>query len=58
MVVGGPLAVTDANLMLGRLLPEYFPQIFGETEDQPLDYKTTQTEFAKLTEEVGISYAV
>ena len=31
------LAVTDANLILGRLLPEYFPKIFGETEDLPLD---------------------
>lgn len=31
---GGPLAITDANLLLGRLLPEYFPKIFGETEDQ------------------------
>lgn len=31
---GGPLAVTDANLLLGRLLPQYFPKIFGKTEDQ------------------------
>ncbi|XP_071659812.1 5-oxoprolinase [Patagioenas fasciata] len=33
---GGPLTVTDANLCLGRLLPEYFPRIFGPGEDQPL----------------------
>ncbi|NWX13181.1 OPLA oxoprolinase, partial [Aegotheles bennettii] len=32
----GPLTVTDANLCLGRLLPEYFPHIFGPGEDQPL----------------------
>ncbi|KFV64783.1 5-oxoprolinase, partial [Dryobates pubescens] len=34
---GGPLTVTDANLCLGRLLPEFFPRIFGPGEDQPLD---------------------
>mmetsp|Transcript_30160 Transcript_30160/g.40068 ORF Transcript_30160/g.40068 Transcript_30160/m.40068 type:complete len:115 (+) Transcript_30160:1014-1358(+) len=34
---GGMLAVTDANLILGRLLPEHFPKIFGPSEDQPLD---------------------
>ncbi|KAK2546176.1 Oplah [Columba livia] len=33
---GGPLTVTDANLCLGRLLPEFFPRIFGPGEDQPL----------------------
>lgn len=44
----GPLTVTDANLMLGRLIPEYFPKIFGKNEDQPLDEKATQNEFEKL----------
>lgn len=34
---GGHLAITDANLVLGRILPDYFPAIFGESEDQPLD---------------------
>lgn len=34
---GGHLAVTDANAALGRVLPEYFPKIFGPNEDQPLD---------------------
>ena len=34
----GFLAVTDANLVLGRLQPDYFPNIFGEDEDQPLDF--------------------
>lgn len=34
---GGPLAVTDANLVLGRLLPERFPRAFGPDSDQPLD---------------------
>jgi hypothetical protein len=34
---GGLLAITDANLVLGRILPDFFPHIFGPTEDQPLD---------------------
>jgi 5-oxoprolinase (ATP-hydrolysing) len=34
---GGPLAVTDANVVLGRILPEFFPKIFGLDEKQPLD---------------------
>ncbi len=33
----GHAAVTDANLVLGRILPHYFPHIFGPNEDQPLD---------------------
>ena len=46
---GGPLTVTDANLFLGRLLPEYFPQIFGPNEDQSLDTQVTAKKFAELT---------
>ncbi|KAJ1519393.1 hypothetical protein ONE63_004685 [Megalurothrips usitatus] len=50
---GGPLTVTDANLCLGRLLPEYFPKIFGPTEDQPLDRQSTMSAFDSLTVEVN-----
>ncbi|XP_041376521.1 5-oxoprolinase-like [Gigantopelta aegis] len=50
---GGPLTVTDANLCLGRILPEYFPHIFGDTEDQPLDKEKTDAAFHKLTKEVN-----
>lgn len=46
---GGPLTVTDANLFLGRLLPEYFPHIFGPNEDQPLDTAITAQKFRDLT---------
>jgi 5-oxoprolinase (ATP-hydrolysing) len=46
---GGPLTVTDANLFLGRLLPEYFPKIFGPNEDQSLDTEITIKKFAELT---------
>lgn len=38
----GFLTITDANLLLGRLMPEYFPKIFGPNEDQPLDVEATK----------------
>lgn len=50
---GGPLAVTDANLLLGRLLPQHFPQIFGPNEDQPLNAAATRLAFQKITEIVS-----
>ncbi|CAG2221215.1 OPLAH [Mytilus edulis] len=50
---GGPLTITDANLCLNRLLPDHFPKIFGKTQDQPLDTKTTMAAFDKLTKEVN-----
>ncbi|XP_005089828.1 5-oxoprolinase [Aplysia californica] len=50
---GGPLTITDANLCLGRLLPEYFPHIFGKTEDKPLDKAATLKAFGLLTSEVN-----
>lgn len=50
---GGPLTITDANLCLGRLLPEYFPHIFGPSENMPLDYQATIVAFEKLTAEVN-----
>lgn len=45
---GGELAITDANLVLGYVIPDYFPSIFGPNEDQPLDVKSTREEFEKL----------
>ncbi|CAG9994318.1 unnamed protein product [Clonostachys byssicola] len=53
---GGPLTVTDANLFLGRLLPEYFPKIFGPNEDQPLDREITATLFAELTKRMNAEH--
>lgn len=49
---GGPLTVTDANLMLGRIMPQYFPKIFGPKENEPLDKESTQQAFGKLANEV------
>uniref|UniRef100_A0A915E116 5-oxoprolinase n=1 Tax=Ditylenchus dipsaci TaxID=166011 RepID=A0A915E116_9BILA len=44
----GYLTVTDANLVLGRIIPEYFPHIFGPTEDQPLDKQASMAAFEEL----------
>ena len=48
---GGPLAVTDANLMVGKLLPEFFPHVFGPDADAPLDVAVVKERFAALAEE-------
>ena len=45
---GGPLAVTDANVMVGKLRPEYFPSIFGDDQDQPLDVGIVLQKFEEL----------
>jgi 5-oxoprolinase (ATP-hydrolysing) len=45
---GGPLTVTDANVLLGRVQPGYFPEVFGESGDQPLDTGATRRLFAGL----------
>lgn len=50
---GGPLTITDANVVLGRIVPEYFPKIFGPNEDQPLDVQGAYKAFEDLTEEVN-----
>ena len=50
---GGPLTVTDANLFLGRLLPDFFPKIFGKSEDQGLDVEASRKLFNELTEEIN-----
>ncbi|MER7273789.1 hydantoinase B/oxoprolinase family protein [Dactylosporangium sp. NPDC000244] len=46
---GGPLTVTDANVMLGRIQPATFPQVFGPAGDQPLDADVVRRRFADLT---------
>ncbi|MER9106050.1 hydantoinase B/oxoprolinase family protein [Mesorhizobium sp. M0848] len=50
---GGPLAVTDANVMLGKLQPDFFPAIFGPGQDEPLDVETVRAKFATLAAEIG-----
>ena len=50
---GGPLTVTDANVMVGKLVPEFFPKIFGPAQDQPLDAEVVRERFAALAAEIG-----
>ncbi|KAI9783482.1 MAG: hypothetical protein M1816_001364 [Peltula sp. TS41687] len=50
---GGPLTVTDANLFLGRLLPDFFPKIFGKSEKEGLDEKASERLFHDLTEQIN-----
>jgi 5-oxoprolinase (ATP-hydrolysing) len=50
---GGTLAITDANLLLGRLLPEYFPKIFGPNENEALDKEATLQAFEDLTNRIN-----
>ncbi|KAG0465172.1 hypothetical protein HPP92_019336 [Vanilla planifolia] len=50
---GGELAITDANLILGTIIPDYFPSIFGPNENQPLDVDSTRKEFEKLSIEIN-----
>ena len=45
---GGPLAVTDANLMVGKIQARFFPKIFGPGGDQPLDGDVVREKFAAL----------
>ncbi len=50
---GGPLCVTDANVMVGKLRPEFFPRIFGPGADRPLDDESVREGFATLAREIG-----
>ena len=50
---GGPLAVTDANVLVGKLIPDFFPKIFGPEQNQPLDAKAVKQAFAELANDVG-----
>ncbi|MER5206893.1 hydantoinase B/oxoprolinase family protein [Streptomyces sp. NPDC002825] len=50
---GGPLTVTDANVMLGRVQPDHFPAVFGETGDLRLDAEVVRERFTALAGEVG-----
>ncbi|MFZ4239948.1 hydantoinase B/oxoprolinase family protein [Streptomyces murinus] len=49
---GGPLTVTDANVMLGRIQPSHFPAVFGPDGDQPLDAGLVRDRFTALAREI------
>ncbi|MES2831111.1 MAG: hydantoinase B/oxoprolinase family protein [Pseudomonadota bacterium] len=50
---GGPLTVTDCNLLLGKIQPDYFPSVFGSMADLPLDAATVVDRFAQLTSDIN-----
>ncbi|WP_218110050.1 hydantoinase B/oxoprolinase family protein [Oligoflexus tunisiensis] len=52
---GGPLAVTDCNVILGKIQPDFFPNVFGAEADQPLDVDTTRAKFRQLAEEIAVA---
>lgn len=50
---GGPLTVTDCNVMLGKIQPAYFPKVFGARGDEALDAGIVREKFAALAKEIG-----
>ncbi len=47
---GGPLTVTDCNVLLGKLNPDFFPKVFGKTSDQPLNLEIVKKKFLDLSD--------
>ena len=50
---GGPLAVTDCNVMLGKIRPEYFPAVFGPSGTEPLDAAAVESAFSELARAIS-----
>jgi 5-oxoprolinase (ATP-hydrolysing) len=55
---GGPLAVTDANVMVGKIQPRYFPKVFGPKADEALSYEAAASKFNELAGKTGRSAEV
>ena len=55
---GGPLAVTDANVMVGKIQPRYFPKVFGPRANEVLSYEAVQAKFNELAAKTGRSAEV
>src|SRR5512140_7684 len=55
---GGPLAVTDANVMVGKIQPRYFPKVFGPKANEALSYEVVQGKFNELAGRIGRSAEV
>jgi 5-oxoprolinase (ATP-hydrolysing) len=54
---GGPLAVTDANVMVGKIQPRYFPRVFGPHGDEPLSGEIVVAKFTELAGRIGAEAA-
>ncbi|HEX8442680.1 MAG TPA: hydantoinase B/oxoprolinase family protein [Allosphingosinicella sp.] len=52
---GGPLTVTDCNVVLGKIRPDHFPAAFGPDGDQPIDAEASRTRCAEIGEAAGLS---
>lgn len=50
---GGPLTVTDCNVLLGKIQPQHFPQVFGCEQNQPLDKDIVEQKFRQLADQVS-----
>ena len=55
---GGPLAVTDANVMVGKIQPRYFPKVFGPQANEGLSYEAVESRFQDLAAKTGRSAEV
>ncbi|MEO5670520.1 MAG: hydantoinase B/oxoprolinase family protein [Ramlibacter sp.] len=55
---GGPLAVTDANVMAGKIQPRYFPKVFGPKANEALSYEAAEAKFNELAGRTGRSAEV
>ncbi|SMP35760.1 hydantoinase B/oxoprolinase family protein [Shimia sagamensis] len=55
---GGPLTVTDCNVLLGKLHPDHFPHVFGPNGDLPLDADAVRAKFETLKAEIGTDKSV
>ncbi len=51
---GGPLAITDCNVMLGKIQPDYFPRVFGPNANEALDADVVRTRFAEMAESIAV----
>jgi len=55
---GGPLTVTDCNVMVGKLDPDLFPKVFGPDGDAPLDATVVRAKFALLADEIAAATGI
>ncbi len=55
---GGPLTVTDANIVVGKLQPKHFPPLFGPNGNEPLDAETVHTQFTALADQVSTATGI
>jgi 5-oxoprolinase (ATP-hydrolysing) len=55
---GGPLAVTDANVLVGKIQANFFPKVFGPKGNQALDTEIVSTKFAELAQQISLSSGV